>query len=483
MIALSLYLWTTPGLANPLTIQFNIETSPTVSFWTFVKTIGDFDRHPSTAMQDIFLKSKYGTDLSIKSKLAELRHIHEVYFNQSYDFRGYPAAKGELGWDIDHHFDYQATQSKDLTEFKSRTLLLLPLQEQSKFFQDLAVLKPIYEELIGIPSEHALNEYRERLKQAWDKGHLSDLLTKAALFYHANWQTGADFSIHLIPIPAGTGKGHSSVIGNVILVDAFLEEKDLSLRASLVFHEFCHAAALSQSVELQKQITAWFEKNTSPLRSYAQSLLEEGLATALSSGLAYKAVAGKEDLGPWSDTEEYDRGSKAEIDLIRSYVNLSKPIDEVFIDRWVENYAKKFPDALTSPTVRLRHTLLMLDESVMNLSEAKSQIKKATRINVLTGHSLSSNDRLMTDFEDSLLMIVGNKDSELEIESLSKALPVMKVAVPLYKKLRGPGVIAAFAKDRPILLFKVDKGDDFKDLLRRVLLEKGLPSEPKIIID
>ena len=275
------------------------------------------------------------------------------------------------------HFEYQASQSNDLAEFKSRTGGVIAPADQQRLFELLEKFGRIYDELIWNPNLNKLIDYGKNLKAAWEKGKLTSLFSKTGKFYGSVWPDNHQFMVRMVPIPAEKGNTSATVIDNAIILECMLGEKDIAGTVGVIFHETAHSAFEAQSLELQIELHDWFIKHTSKYRTLVQNLLNEGLATALGNGFAYSEISGKENENSWYNDKEIDFGAKANSEIVRRYVRKEKRIDKSFVNDWIKTYEKTFPDGPRDTAVRLGEIFLFIDGAEYKWQEVKPDVKKA----------------------------------------------------------------------------------------------------------
>jgi len=207
-----------------------------------------------------------------------------------------------------------------LEEFRSRTAQTFALAEHFEIFEILKMLEPIYLELV------------------WDP----------------------KFTIHMMPIPESKGHTRATVIDNAVILEVLLDEPNAAERLGVIFHKLSHAAYEAQPQAIQKNLDAWFDQHPSKFALLAKNLLNEGLATALGNGLAYKAITGKRDEAEWYSVEEINLGARGAISLVESYIETSRQIDREFVVKWIKSYEVTFPNALNTTEIRLRESVLIL---------------------------------------------------------------------------------------------------------------------------
>ena len=170
----------------------------------------------------------------------------------------------------------------------------------------------------------------------------------------------------MYPIPGKKGSTTATPHGNSLCIGVLTDETDYTGRNGVILHEMCHVLYDEQSKEFQKQLVSYFAENKSEYSKFANAYFDEALATALGNGWAYNNINGKIDEKEWySDTyiEGFARGIYP---LVENYLNESKQIDKVFIDKSIEIFGLKFPNANADYSILLNKLYLYYDNEDEN---------------------------------------------------------------------------------------------------------------------
>lgn len=468
-------------------VKLKVEPARVLGLWSFAQDISEIGKHRSEIISNLFKKSKFANDPKFQETLGEFRKIRESQFKQSYIFQGYPESRGEMGWDVDRHFIYQASQSKTLKEFRSRTAQVISPADQFRLFQTLGKIEPVYEELIWRPYAPRLKQYGNRLMETWNSGKLSDLYSKVIKFYRAEWSANPVFTVHMMPIPAAKGRTSATVIDDAIILESLLDEKDLPGRVGVIFHELCHSAYEAQTLEFQQQLDSWFSVNGSRYSLLAKDLMNEGLATALGNGLAYRRITGREDESEWYNVEEIDQGAKAASELVRSYALVGKSMDRNFVDQWVSMYEKRFPNAFNLTSIRIRESILLTDGKVMKSEVARAELKRFFRIDSLYSSSLITDEESFKALRDggktaSLILVISQPELR-QLKKLTDKVAGLSEATAAIEKA-GPSRVVSFShENRMFLIFKVETIDEFVGLVKKLKDLKEIPPKPTVVAE
>ena len=146
-------------------------------------------------------------------------------------------------------------------------------------------------------------------------------------------------------------------------------------RIGVVLHEMCHVLYDEQTKEFQHEIEKWFDNNSSPYKQYAYNFFDEGLATALGNGWAFKNLSGSIDTSEWYDNEYINGFAKELYPLVEDYINNNQQIDKQFIDKSIELFAKKFPNSVSDYGILLNRVSIY--------SDAETDLERADLMNTI----------------------------------------------------------------------------------------------------
>jgi hypothetical protein len=111
-----------------------------------------------------------------------------------------------------------------------------------------------------------------------------------------------------------------------------------------MLHEIYHIIYDEQSLEVKTEIDKNFKESKSTVSNYAYQLLNEVLATSLGNGYVYEKLDGKIDSGEWYNRKYINLMAKQIYPLINEYISQQKPIDKNFIDSYIAQYEKNYPN-------------------------------------------------------------------------------------------------------------------------------------------
>lgn len=356
----------------------------------FVETISG-NPHRSKSLKEYFEKSKHNTP-EVNKKIDEFRDLVSD-LDQTVQFPGYPDDR-HMGINISQLFLIRSAYSKNLRDFQERTVGLVPMSLQARYLKSLEYFLPIYRALIWEPTSKKLDNHIAKMKQLGKTAKVSEMFDKAKTFYRSEWPTGAKFRLTMVPIPGAKGSAKSESLVAFESISVLVDSKEHEQKFSVIFHELCHSLFESQSKEFQKKFEESFRHADSPYARYAYHLMNEGLATALGNGWAYKRATGKMNPGSWYNHRYVEEYAKALYPTVEKYIDATKPIDDGFIKEAIEIFARTFPEAPRDLENLLTHVFLSADERVIPVKAASRLLHDKFNVWSMESYSLANPEKI-----------------------------------------------------------------------------------------
>lgn len=374
--------------------------------FVFVETIAG-NPHRSIDLKNAFEKSKFNTAQS-RQKLEEFRSLDFV-LNKFLEFDGLP--ERNMGNAARAIMVAQASFSKDLDDFRQRSVSIIPMPELTKLMQVLRYFEPIYNSLMWNPHKAQLQKMANEFKVKSAKWKLNDLFSRAAKFYGAQWPEDQKFRVSLYPIPPKSQHSSAQAYGAVESVGVIMGETDREGRFGVIFHELCHSLYEAQPLAIQKLISERVKQSTSKYSRLAYGYLNEALATAVGNGWAYSKAKGKIDQDPWYNDQKIEGFSREIYPVVTEYLNSKKTIDQNLIDSVIKAFEKKFPDAVLEFAPSLNELVLITD-GVVNHREVRNDLRKAFSVRSISASSPINDDetlKLIRSVPSTVLAITTQK--------------------------------------------------------------------------
>ncbi len=358
--------------------------------FVFVETLAG-NPHRSIDLKNAFEKSKFNTVTS-KQKIVEFRSLDFV-LNKFLEFEG-GLPERNLGNAARSILVAQASFSKDLDDFRERSISIIPMPELTKLMQILRYFEPIYDAFIWNPNKIKLQKIAIEFKTKSAKWKINDLFGRAAKFYGAQWPEEQKFRVSLYPIPAKSQHSSAQAYGAVESVGVVIDETDREGRFGVIFHELCHSLYDSQPLSMQKVISERFKQSSSKFSRLAYGYLNEALATAVGNGWAYSKAKGNVDKAEWYNDEKIEGFSRAIYPVVSEYLNSPKAIDQKLIDSLISSFEKVFPESNLEFGPALTE-LVLISDGVVNLRDFRSELRQTFRISSMTASTPINDDETL----------------------------------------------------------------------------------------
>lgn len=356
--------------------------------YVFVETIAGQPHRP-VDIKKAFEQSKFNNAKS-KAQIEVFRSL-DFTLNKFIAFDGLNERDPEQS--VHSILTMQSSFSKDLADFRTRAISLMPMPDLIKLFQVLSYFEPIYDQLLWKPNLSDTNKAVSDFKIKSARWKLDDLFVKAEKFYGAEWPIEQKFHISLYPLPKNSTQSNAAAYGPVESVGVIVNE-DREPRFGVIFHELCHSLYESQPLAFQKAISEYFKKNPSKYSLIAYSYINEALATALGNGWVYHVVKGKLDPSEWYHNEKIDGFSHAIYPKVVEYIKAKKTIDAAFVNFAVSAFEKKFPESIYEFEPAFNE-LTLIGDGVVNLRDLRRDLKNTFPIISLNAASPINDDETL----------------------------------------------------------------------------------------
>lgn len=356
--------------------------------------------------------------------------------------------------------DIALVNADSFTEFKNRTIGILPNTEQQKLIGILQQAEIYYDRLIWNSNEQKIIDQKKALSAYVQDA--SRIFNKLHTFYRSGWSPDIPFVVALYPIPGRSGNSTATPHANSLCVGVLADETDHVERICVVLHEICHVLYDEQPAETQHELEKWFESSSSPFKTFAHNFIDEGLATALGNGWSYQSITSKKDTTAWYNNEYINGYAKELYPLVEQYLGAQRPVDKAFVDKAIELFAAKFPSAL--------YDYAVLINSVSVYADAANAAERGEIWNSLGGSFQLSNTNLLTPIIDKgtfeeiknssgTQLVIIDRNHTKNLEALRKIFPQLD---KISKGSLAASTIFSFYDDRkrPILiLYSLHKED------------------------
>jgi hypothetical protein len=316
-------------------IRFNFHTSALYATYDFVMKLSD--NYPDNELKALFQASDYNTG-HYRKLIADFERLKIDY---SYTFRQYPATlkAGVMSRDL---LERNLAISETIDAFRNRSVGILPNEELSKLAAILENFLPVYQTVAYEPNRAAFDVQKEHFLKFVDNNSFSDYFQTGLAFYGTQWDSNIPIELNMLLSP-GKGNLGARAFNNTAICEVSPDLKDHITFFVIAMHEINHIIYDNQDLEMKDNIQKWFDASGSPNGQYALLLMNEVLATALSSGYAMEQQTGKVDEQEWYANKYISEMARAIYPVVKQYIQAKKPMDEAFVKAYITIYDTQFP--------------------------------------------------------------------------------------------------------------------------------------------
>jgi hypothetical protein len=314
-------------------IQFKISKPQAV--FAFAEASINWRSSSSTLKE--FINTKTQGDSIFKKLMTDFQALELDY---SYKREAFPASRRQYRSTYDL-IKIALVNADNFEDFRSRSMGILPIENQEKLILILKETEKYFDRLIW-------NKYQESFSKniialAAYKQPASDIFARFNYFYNSTWPQSTPFIVSLYPIPGKKGITTATPHANSLILGVLADTSRHETMIGVVLHEICHVLYDEQSASFQHKISQFFKNNPSKYTPHAYTFFDEGLATALGNGWAYKQLSGKLDTKDWYNNEYINGFAKALYPTVEDYLENKKQIDQTFVDAAVAIFEHTFP--------------------------------------------------------------------------------------------------------------------------------------------
>ncbi len=445
------------------TIGFQFKISKPYCVFNFLEAAMYKHNTSSTLQQFIDEKTKGDKDFSkLINDFATIRLDYQFKRDQIPANRRHTRTTYDL-------IDIALVNSATIPEFRDRIIGILPNSDLQKLIAIMQAAEVHYDRIIWKDSEAKLKEQLAALEKYAPQ--CSESFTKINRFYNSFWLPEVPFVVALYPIPGKSGNSTATPHANSLCVGVLTDETDHVGRIGVVLHEMCHVLYDEQPADFEHTLESYFAENKSPYSQFASNFFDEGLATALGNGWAYKYLSGELDPSPWYDNEYINGFGKALYPMVEEYISSNKQIDQEFVNKAIDLFGKTFPNSITNYGILLNRLAIYCDaETSAELDEAMNGVGKYFQ---MTNRNLSSPilDPISVDYlknDDKTQFVIVDRDQAATCKELKKIFP------ELSKVKMVPNKIYCFfdSKKRPVIILVATDKANLEILLKEMSTKK-----------
>ncbi|MNJ91784.1 hypothetical protein D3C87_94390 [compost metagenome] len=444
-------------------ISFQFKISKPYCVFNFLEA--SIYSHTTSRTLQQFIDEKTKGDQEFAQLATDFSHIQLDYQFRRGEF---PANRRQTRTTYDL-IDIALVNSSTIAEFRDRVIGILPNSELQKLIRIMQKAEVYYDRIIWKDNEAKLNAQRSALEKYATQ--CSESFTKIDRFYNSCWIPEVPFVVAIYPIPGNSGNTTATPHANSLCIGVLTDETNHVGRIGVVLHEMCHVLYDEQPSEFQHTLESYFTENKSPYSQFAYNFLDEGLATALGNGWAFKYLTGEPDPEEWYNNEYINGFGKALYPMVEEYIAANKQIDRDFVTRAIDLFGKTFPNSITDYGILLNRVAVYNDadsrpgiDEVMNLIGSYFQLTNSNFSSPILDPT--SQEFLKTSPQTQLVVV--NSNQEANIKALKKIFP------ELSKVKMTPNKIYSFfdGQKRPVIvLYAADKAG-LEGLLKEMRTKK-----------
>ncbi|MFK7775968.1 MAG: hypothetical protein AB8F94_27840 [Saprospiraceae bacterium] len=235
-----------------------------------------------------------------------------------------------------------SSNSLNINDLSDRITGLISNHDQAELIDILKKAEPFYDKIVWDKVQDKIARIENQLEPYGER--IEALFLKISKFYGTDWNTNIPFKVMLYPIPLTNGVTTAIPKGNALICSFLTEREDDYIgRLGVIIHEMCHILYDEQPLKLQNKVDGWFTESKSDFSKLAYSYIDEGLATAIGNGWAYREIHGEIDQMEWYNNIYINGFGHALFDDVSNYLSQGKTMDEAFVKQAISLFGKTFP--------------------------------------------------------------------------------------------------------------------------------------------
>lgn len=370
-----------------------------------------------------------------------------------------------------------AVRSKYTEKFLHNSIGIMPDDQLQKLRDVMYWAEPYYNDMIW--KEYKDDAERQLKELEKYTGKVDIIFGKLKNFYGSSWPANTSFEIGIYPIPGEHGHTTATPHGNNLVLAVLTGERNYAMRIGVAVHEMCHVLYDRQPFRTQWREDSAFAAQRSGYAKYAYTYFDEALATACGNGWAYEYLTGHTEKGNWYDNTYINNYAKAIYPMVKSYIHRHKRIDEAFIKNAIDQFKKKFPDAVSDYDNLLNRVSLYTDAANMDeMHWINKTLRKYYNItSCSSSFPIADNQtlNLVKRSPGTQLFIIHHNHSE-DFALLRQIFPELRKVHADRESL----ISFTDRKKRPVIILNVDGIDRVNNGLRKMVQQKNMNSEDMV---
>jgi hypothetical protein len=280
----------------------------------------------------------------------------------SYDFTDYPPGQ-KVGIDVPNLLRRNLILCDSMQDFKLRSMGLVPNEKLMKLIHLINQFTPVYEAVIYEPGKSKFEKQLQGVSDLIKSSNINYYFTEALQFYNSSWDVSIPFVFCFYLLPNSRGFT-ATAVSNVAISAVADSLDDYKPLLTVMLHEMSHVLYDERSLSLWNEMEEWFYSNPSKVTSYANSLFNEAMATAVGNGYLGGQLNGREDTTrSWYGVKYINRMAKTAYPLVKEYIEAKKPMDKDFVNQYIQLYEEHFAAWLYDPQYLMRGRFLLTEKA------------------------------------------------------------------------------------------------------------------------
>lgn len=288
-------------------------------------------------------KYVFGDSASAKTK-EMLKEWANISHHNMLKFEGFPDSRhnGKSSFNL---VFIQSVNARTIYELIQNCTGFYTQNDLKKFSDVLYYFYPIYHKRVWLPNAKRIATDVQKLNVYIKSKGIDSYFSKAANFYGVEWQSEIPFYVLIHPMLGKVDYTMARPMGNVLIADYVLGDKNYSGWLGVVFHEMCHVLYSNQTREKQYAAEHYFLNSSNPKYSLAAyNWFDETVATAIGNGYLVEKLNGKVDENEWYANEYIHKNARAVFPLVKNHLDSAKTMNGQFFSNYIDLIEKAFPN-------------------------------------------------------------------------------------------------------------------------------------------
>lgn len=402
-------------LASGQKLTFNIKYSEPLTTYVFVKSLtAGYGDNP---FKTEFERSKYFTEKYQKL----ISQFDTLRVNYTYQFSEYPYGS-KMRVMTESILKKNLIASNNLTDFKLRSVGLIPNSSLNQLTAILSEFIPIYNELIYLPNKSKFEIQLAAISNFAITENIPGYFETGMNFYNSAWDSSIPFEIAFYPLPNSKGFTAEAFLNNAVSAIQ-TDLTDFNVLLSVMLHEVFHILYDEQSLKVKNEIDVYFRQNPSKCSAYAYLLLNEVLATALGNGYVFENLNKEPDAGTWYNWRYIDLMAKQIYPVIVDYIKEKRSIDKNFIDTYIKLYEQNYSNWINE----LDHVMtyrFVLSENRQDFSLFRSSYPYCSSYEAATPVSEANIERIKETPLTKIIIV--SKSHAVQLSLIKRTFPELR---------------------------------------------------------